>query len=112
MSRPHLNRALTLEAPTRVSDGAGGFRETWTPLGTLWAEVSPRSGREASQGGAAVSRMRLKIVVRGAPQGAPDRPAPEQRFREGSRIYNILAVAEGDRAGRYLTCLAEEELAI
>ncbi len=35
--------------------------------------------------------------------------APEQRFREGSRIYRILAVADVDTGGRFLECRAREE---
>ena len=112
MSVPVLNRALVLEEPMRVSDGAGGFSEGWTTLGTLWAEVTARSGREAAQGGAAVSRVSYKIVVRGTPFGAPDRPLPEQRFREGTRVFNIQAVAERDQEGRYLTCFADEEVVV
>ncbi|MEX3315099.1 phage head closure protein [Sulfitobacter sp. PS-8MA] len=112
MSRPHLNRALILETPQRVSDGAGGFVESWQPLGTLWAEVRARTGRETAQSGAAVSRMAFKITVRAAPQGAPARPTAQQRFREGARIFTIQAVAETDSAGRYLTCFAQEETAV
>lgn len=112
MSVPVLNRALVLEEPMRVSDGAGGFSEGWTTLGTLWAEVTARTGREAAQGGAAVSRVSYKIVVRGAPFGAPDRPLPEQRFREGTRVFSIQAVAERDPEGRYLTCFADEEVVV
>lgn len=37
------------------------------------------------------------------------RPKPGQRFREGSRVFAILAVAERDPAGRYLTCFCREE---
>jgi head-tail adaptor len=47
-------------------------------------------------------------MVRGAPVGAPSRPVAGQRFREGARIYPILAVAEADPEGRYLVCHAEE----
>jgi len=112
MKRPHLNRALTLEAPQRASDGAGGFVESWVPLGTLWAQVSARTGREATQSGTAVSRTPLKITVRAAPPGTPERPTAQQRFREGARIFTIQAVAEADGAGRYLTCFAEEEIAV
>ncbi|WP_197470815.1 head-tail adaptor protein, partial [Sulfitobacter sp. HI0054] len=56
MSRPQLNRPLVLEAAQRVSDGAGGHHEVWQPVGTLWAEVRARTGRETAQGGVAVSR--------------------------------------------------------
>ena len=45
MSSPRLNRKLVLEAPERVSDGAGGFSEAWVPLGVLWAEIAARTGR-------------------------------------------------------------------
>lgn len=112
MSRPHLNRPLVLEAPVRVSDGAGGHTEVWQPLGTLWAEVRARTGRETTAGGVAVSRMGFKITVRAAPQGAPDRPTPDQRFREGTRVFVIRAVAESDAGGRYLNCFADEEVAV
>ena len=80
--------------------------------GTLWAEVCARTGRETTAGGVAVSRMGFKITVRAAPQGAPDRPTPDQRFREGTRVFVIRAVAEGDAGGRYLTCFADEEVAV
>jgi hypothetical protein len=39
------------------------------------------------------------------------RPRPEQRFREGSRVYLIRAVAELAHEGRYLVCFADEEAA-
>ncbi|OWU85309.1 tail protein [Oceanicola sp. 22II-s10i] len=107
--RPLLNRELVLEAPVRVADGAGGFSESWAALGTLWAEVSARTGRERDAGGVAVAQTGYRIVVRGAPVGAPSRPMPDQRFREGARVFRIEAVAERDGGGRYLTCFAREE---
>lgn len=109
MSAPRLNRQMVLEAPDMLGDGAGGFVQGWVPLGMVWAEVTPRSGRETAQSGAPVSRMAYRIIVRGAPIGNDARPAAQQRFREGSRIFTIEAVAEHDPEGRYLVCLAQEE---
>ncbi|WP_299944646.1 phage head closure protein [uncultured Ruegeria sp.] len=111
MSTPRLNRKLVLEAPIRSADGAGGYTETWAALGTLWAEVTARSGSERAVGGASVSRVGFRIVVRGAPEGAQMRPTPDQRFREGARRFVIRAVAERDGRGQYLTCFADEEVA-
>ncbi len=111
MKAPKLNRKLVLEAPNRVADGAGGFVETWAPLGTTWAEVSARSGAERAVAGVPVSRVSWRIVVRGAPVGSSMRPAPEQRFRDGARVFVIRAVAERDPGGQYLTCFADEEVA-
>ncbi|MBL4627123.1 MAG: phage head closure protein [Roseicyclus sp.] len=106
MKTPHLNRKLTLEAPTRVSDGAGGYTEIWQALGVIWGEVLPRgAGREVE-----ASELKLKITVRAAPQGAPSRPTAAMRFRDGDRLYRIEAVTEAAAAGRFLICFAKEEV--
>ncbi len=112
MTVPRLDRPLVLEAPQRVADGAGGFVEVWQPLGTLWAGVETRTGRERIEARAPVSAMRYRITVRGALVGSPQRPQPQQRFRDGPRVYVIEAVAEADRQGRYLICFADEEVAV
>lgn len=109
MRTPRLNRRLELEAPQRVPDGAGGFAVVWTTLGTHWAEVRPGSGRESAGEFLTVSAVPYRITVRAAPEGSDARPRPEQRFREGGRIFRITAVTEHDPAGRYLVCFALEE---
>lgn len=109
MTIPNLNRRLELEERALQADGSGGFVAVWQSIGTLWAEMTARTGRETALAEAPVSAMSFRIVVRGAPIGAPDRPKPEQRFREGQRIFGIVAVAEEDPTGRYLTCFATEE---
>ncbi|MEP3844786.1 MAG: phage head closure protein [Paracoccaceae bacterium] len=108
---PRLNRRLTLENATRTSDGAGGFVESWASLGVLWASVLPRTGRDSETAEAPVSAVSFKIVVRAAPIGHVQRPVAEQRFRDGSRLFQIRAVTEFDVEGRYLTCFADEEVA-
>ncbi|WP_299376665.1 phage head closure protein [uncultured Tateyamaria sp.] len=110
MSVPRLNRRLTLETPGRVADGAGGFAETWTTLGVVWAELTARTGRERQVAAAALSMVPFRIVVRGAPMGHPERPLPDQRFRDGGRVFHIRSVAERDGDGRYLVCMADEEV--
>jgi head-tail adaptor len=110
MSSPHLNRRLSLEAPERVPDGAGGFSETWTVRGELWADVRSRTGRERDEAGVPISAVSYNIVVRGAPHGTAARPMPQQRFRDGQRLFVIRAVAERDPDGKYLTCFADEEV--
>ena len=109
MSAPRMNRQLVLEAPGVQGDGAGGFVRGWVPLGMIWAEVTARSGRERAQSGAPVSSYTYRVIVRAAPVGSSARPTPEQRFREGVRIFTIEAVAEYDPEGRYLQCHVTEE---
>jgi len=109
MIAPHLCRQLVLEAPDKLGDGAGGFVQGWVPLGIVWAQVTARSGGETARTGAPVTRAAYRIVVRGAPLGHSQRPAAQQRFREGDRIFTIEAVTEADPNGRYLLCEAREE---
>lgn len=112
MGSVRLNRQLVLEAPERVADGAGGWSESWAALGTLWADISARTGRDARGETAGLSVAPCRIIVRAAPVGAVSRPVPGQRFRDGTRVFAIHAVAEADGSGRYLTCFAEEEVAL
>ena len=65
--RVDLNRKLVLEEAVRAPDGAGGFAETWAQLGTLWAEVVARTGRERGGEAVPVSATAYRITVRAAP---------------------------------------------
>lgn len=103
-----LSRRLVLEERDSRADGSGGFEVSWRELGTVWADVAARTGREDFIAGQARPRMKYRILVRGVPFGAASRPRPDQRFRDGTRIFNILTVAEFDRRGRYLEISAEE----
>lgn len=105
-----LERRLVLESLARTPDGAGGYAETWQALGTLWAELKPGTGRESFGEAVTLARVPYRITVRGVPEGSSARPRPGQRFREGARVFAILAVAERDRRGHYLTCFAREEV--
>ncbi|WP_420858676.1 head-tail adaptor protein [Marivivens marinus] len=110
MKRPRLNRKLVLEAPVRVPDGAGGYSVTWTALGTLWADLDARTGREAAGIATPLSKAAYRIVLRAAPVGSPRRPLPEQRLRDGTRVFQINAVTEWDADARFLVCHANEEV--
>ena len=111
MSAPNLSRRLQLEEPQRMPDGGGGYVETWQVLGEIWAEMKPLSGRLRVQAGVDLSLQRYRITVRSAPVGSVQRPRPDQRFRDGDRVFLIHAVADADDTGRYLTCFAQEEVA-
>lgn len=110
MSGPILNRKLVLEDAVQLPDGSGGYAESWVALGQVWAEVVAGSGREKAGEFVTVSSVPYRITVRAAPFGAPSRPKPDQRFREGSRLFRINAVTEKDGRAQYLVCLANEEI--
>ena len=109
MIAPHLTRKLVLEGQAVVADGAGGFTKSWAVLGIVWAEVLAGTGRDVPGEEITLSSIPYRITVRGAPQGASSRPRAEQRFRDGARLFRIVAVTERDAGGQYLTCFAREE---
>lgn len=104
-----LNRRLVLESPQRVPDGAGGFVTSWVAQGVVWAAIRPGAGRAVAVAGGAVSAQALSITLRAAPPGAPSRPRPDQRLRDGARVYAIITVADS-ADGRWLICTATEEV--
>ncbi|MWD28078.1 head-tail adaptor protein [Aquicoccus sp. SCR17] len=108
---PRLNRRLVLEERSALPDGAGGFAEGWREKGVLWAEISPRTGRDRAGEAVSLSSTSFRILLRAAPRGSSMRPVPGQRLREGARVFRLEAVTERGREGRYLVCFAEEEVA-
>ncbi len=104
---PRLSARLTLEAPQRVADGGGGWQVNWQALGTLWAELRPVHGREVVSGGRESARVTHRVTVRAAAEGSPRRPRPEQRFRQGGRLFAVRGIGVSDD-GAYLTCWVEE----
>lgn len=108
MKRPKLNRRLVLEELVRVSDGMGGFVESWVAKGSIWANVDALGASEKLVGARDLPVLKLKIVVRAAPFGADSRPRPDQRFKDGARVMAILAVGELGDNGQYLEIWAEE----
>lgn len=106
---PRLDRRMVLEGPLRVADGAGGYETTWAVRGVIWAMLRPGSGREVAGEEMRIAETPYRITVRAAPPGAEARPRPEDRLRDGTRLFTILAVTEADARGQYLTCFAKEE---
>jgi len=105
-----LTRPMVLEEAAVTPDGAGGYATSWAALGTLWCELRAGTGSERRGLIAPEGRMLFRIFLRAAPQGSPQRPRPDQRLREGGRVFTILAVSEVDAAGAFLVCHAREEV--
>lgn len=108
--RYNLSRPMILEEAVATPDGAGGYTTSWTALGTLWVQVKPGAGRELRGVIAPEGRMQFRVYMRAAPASSPQRPRPDQRLREGTRVLRIIAVSEADPVGAFLVCHAIEEV--
>jgi len=98
-----LSSRLTLEAPLRVADGAGGAEITWIVEDSLWAHVVPQNGGERLSADAARATVTYRITIRHR-----DGVTPDKRFVWGARQLAIHAVLD-DGEGRWIVCLCEEE---
>jgi len=97
-----LRDRLTLEQPVRSPDGGGGASVAWQPVADVWARVRPVTGEERLAHDQVAGRLTHRISIRHRPG-----VTPAMRFRQGPRIYEIVAVL--DNSGRaYLECLCEE----
>lgn len=105
---PVLDREMVLETRAQVPDGGGGMTEGWQALGTLWAAIERPAARLVAEGAQEVSTVKLRVILRAAPEGRARRPVAGQRLRMGARIFRILAVSEYDRAAHYLQLWVEE----
>ncbi|QIE54509.1 phage head closure protein [Pikeienuella piscinae] len=103
-----LTRRLTLEERATTPDGAGGLSDSWVVRGVHWAEIKTASAREGFAGGRPASRVTHRALIRYADFGSDQRPVPDQRFREGERIFAIRGVAEADDRRERLICWLEE----
>lgn len=106
---PRLTRALEHEVLSRSADGMGGFTESWSARGLIWADVAPGTGRVKGGEFHATAATPYRIRIRSLPVGNPARPKPGHRLRDGDRLFRVLAVSEDDSRGHYLSISAVEE---
>ncbi|QDY68921.1 head-tail adaptor protein [Qingshengfaniella alkalisoli] len=112
MKVPELNRLLVLERPTEMVDGAGGRSHVFAEVGYIWARVRAKSGREVARSEVDLASQTYEVVVRAAPYHKERRPTPRDRLIWGARRLQVQSVAEWDEQGRYLKCLAREEVTL
>jgi SPP1 family predicted phage head-tail adaptor len=97
-----LNRRLKLQAPAETGDGQGGVERNYETVTTLWAQVTPLSGRAEVDADRLGAALHYRIVVRTRKD-----ITTRHRFQDGERTYRVLAVRESaDR--RFLEIDAEE----
>lgn len=98
-----FDQRFVLEFPQRADDGSGGRIETWQPLATVWAKISPRSGVEVPVAQSLRSELTHEVVLR---YRGELRPA--MRLTAANRILEITAIFDGARPMRWPVCQCRE----
>ncbi len=86
-----------------MADDGGGFTESWVAVATIFADVSPISGSERVEADRLTGSVTHDVVLRYR-AGV----VPAMRFRDGTRIFQIIAVIDVEERRRWLKCWCEE----
>lgn len=59
-----LNQRITVQGVVRISDGGGGYEETWANIVTCWAQVQPLAGLERLTAAQQESTTDYRVTIR------------------------------------------------
>jgi len=108
MSNPEigaLRRRVTLQTPTTVADGGGGFAITWTAVAQMWAQMRTLGGTEVVVADGLQGRVSHEFTIRKRMD-----VSPSMRIIYGTRLFVIWAVLDRDGPEPYMRIQAEERL--
>lgn len=100
-----LAHKVELQSLSSVSDGQGGFTESWTTEDTLHAAVAPLSAQEVYWAGQQDGGETHKITVRYNAS-----ITNKKRFLFGTRVLNLTSVRNILERNRKMVCFAVEQL--
>ena len=103
-----LGQRITLQQRSTAQDATGGQLATWSDVATVWAEVTPLSGRELIAAQAVASETSHQITLRWQPAFADARAVTAMRVVYNGRHFNINAAINEDERNRTLTLLVSE----
>ena len=97
-----LNRRITFQYATKVSDGMGGFTETWGDIATVWAKKWTVSSSELTAD-MQVNMVRVqKFCIR-----YRSVLLPSWRIKYGTTFYNITGI-DPDEKNEFIYLTAKE----
>jgi len=103
MSIGDLRHRVDLQAPTRVSDGMGGFVNSYSDAATVWAAIWPVSANDTIQANATVLvvthriRIRYRSVLK-----------TSWRIKFGNRYFAIVSIICPNEGREFLDLMVKE----
>jgi SPP1 family predicted phage head-tail adaptor len=97
-----IDQRIQIQRKTLADDGAGGKTSTWATVATVWAGVTPMSGREMLDRGGMIAASKVRFVVRNnITVGETDRISWQ------GKVYNIREILDAGSRPLYLDIIAE-----
>jgi len=98
-----LNKRVDLQAPTRVSDGLGGFTTVWTTLRTINAAIWDATSNERNQASATTLIISHRIRIRYLSV-----LKSSWRIKFGNRYFAIVSIICPNEARKFLDLMCKE----
>lgn len=97
-----LRHRIKIEQPTQVSDGAGGYTESYSTLATVWSRVQARSAKERMFAAKVEHNVTHTVRIRHRTDVSSN-----MRVVHGSSTLQIRGVIPDER-GRWVDLMCEE----
>lgn len=94
---------LVLEAVSTSPDGAGGYTESWTEVGAVFARIEPLAASSRYGADQTLETVTHRVTLR---HRADLRSG--MRLRRLERLFLVATVHDPDETGRYLVCTVTE----
>ena len=98
-----LNKYITIQHPTKASDGMGGFTETFTDADSIFAAIWPISATELVRSMQQTMEITHRIRIRYRSAFRPD-----WRIKFGNRYFNILSIINPNEKNELLDLMCRE----
>ncbi|WP_435007991.1 phage head closure protein [Tundrisphaera lichenicola] len=99
-----LRHKVVIQSVSQVTDGQGGFTETWADGATVWCSITPIKAYERVQAMQMQTPVSHKIVMRYRSD-----VTTANRLRFGSRVFEVKEAINVEERGRILQIKALEQ---
>ena len=97
-----MQHRVTFQRPTTENDRLAGYKDEWFDVATVWAQISPVSGREY------LAQIRETMVSHKIYCRYLAGVTPRMRILFKDRIFRIVSVLNWDEKNVGLTIMCEE----
>lgn len=99
-----LQQRITVQRRSSTLDAYGQEINSWTNIGTVWAEVKPMRGTEKMRATAMVveSQLTHQVTVRFSELFLPSIEADAWRILFGTRVFNITSSMNVDEEDKLI----------
>ena len=104
MQTSKMRHRITFQRPSEEKDRLAGYKDDWFDVATVWAQVSPVSGREY------LTQIRETMVTHKIYCRYRPGITPQMQIKFGDRIFRIISVLNWDERNEGLTIMCEEHV--